>query len=331
MRSRGASPVAAGATTRTATPSAVRALREPQHERAGDVPRVAGERVREKEDAHRYASGWLARTSSSCRRSSRNSARCPAICSPRRPVAKRMLPRMRQVWISVHTAAIAHVVHDEGDQGGDAGDQADREQPRAQHPEQQQRLLAEPQLEPDGEHVQHADRDARQAELRLAGVPRIQRDGNLRDGEALGGGDDDHVAVPVGAHRERVHDLAPVRLHRVEILHRDVEERAAQAIVDARDERLLVLPLLEARHHVGRVVEDRRDEARDVLGLELQVGRIEHQHPPRRAQISGAERIGDARASRGGARCGGRDTRARGAASTAQLSSTEPSSTTTTS
>ena len=69
-------------------------------------------------------------------------------------------------------------------------------------------------------------------------------------------------------------------------LHRHVEQRAAQAIVDARDERLLVLPLLEARDHVGLAGEDRRDEARNVLGLELQVGGIEHEHVAARVRGS---------------------------------------------
>ena len=43
--------------------------------------------------------------------------------------------------------------------------------------------------------------------------------------ESLRRGDDDHVAVPVGTHGQRVHDLAAIRLHRVEVLHRHVEQR----------------------------------------------------------------------------------------------------------
>ena len=43
-----------------------------------------------------------------------------------------------------------------------AGHQAEREQRRAEHAEEQQRLLAEPQLEPHRQHVEHADGNPRQ-------------------------------------------------------------------------------------------------------------------------------------------------------------------------
>ena len=70
------------------------------------------------------------------------------------------------------------------------------------------------------EHVEHADGNASEAELRLAGVPRVQRHRDLRDREPLRGGEHDHVAVPVGAVRQRVHDLAAVGLDVVEVAAR---------------------------------------------------------------------------------------------------------------
>src|SRR5688572_21879307 len=48
----------------------------------------------------------------------------------------------------------------EHDHRADSGERADGEERRPQHAEQEQRLLSEPQLEPHGQHVEHADRDA---------------------------------------------------------------------------------------------------------------------------------------------------------------------------
>ena len=55
-------------------------------------------------------------------------------------------------------------------------------------------------------------------------------------------------------------------------------------------------PCLKPGDHVGLAGEDRRDEPRDVLRLELQVGGIEHEHVAARVQVAGAQRVGDAAA-----------------------------------
>ena len=71
---------------------------ESQHERAWRVAITAWKRVGEKEDFHTaYRCGRSLAISSSCRRISRSCARSPAICSPSRPVAKKMLPTIRHV------------------------------------------------------------------------------------------------------------------------------------------------------------------------------------------------------------------------------------------
>src|SRR6185437_9008796 len=49
-------------------------------------------------------------------------------------------------------------VHAERDE---AGERANAEQPRADHAEEQQRFLSEPQLEPHGEHIEHSNGNAR--------------------------------------------------------------------------------------------------------------------------------------------------------------------------
>src|SRR4051812_11204460 len=102
--------------------------------------------------------------------------------------------------------------------------------------------------------------------------------------------------MPVRAHGQAIHDLPTICLYGVQVLHRHVKQGAAQAIVDLRDERLLVLPLLEAGHHVGFVGEDRRDEARDVLRLELHVRRVEDEHVGARVEVSGAQCVSNAAA-----------------------------------
>ena len=73
-----------------------------------------------------------------------------------------------------------------------------------------------------------------------------------------------------------------------------MEERTTEFVVDARDEGLLVRALLEPRDHVRLSGQNRVDQPRDILGLELQVGGIKNQHAPVRLEISGAQRFGDA-------------------------------------
>jgi hypothetical protein len=77
------------------------------------------------------------------------------------------------------------------------------------------------------------------------------------------------------------------------IAHGDVEQQPAEAVVDAGDERLLVLALLVARHHVGLAGEDRRHEPWNVLGPVLQVGGIEDEHMPARLLVTRTKRIRD--------------------------------------
>ena len=56
---------------------------------------------------------------------------------------------------------------------------------------------------------------------------------------------------------------------------------------------MLVLPLLLPRDHVGFAGQDRADEARDVLGLVLQIRGIEHEHVAARVEIPRTQRVGD--------------------------------------
>src|SRR5205807_1631266 len=69
-----------------------------QNERPGRIAGRSWKIVRDVEDLHRGGracqGSWRARSSSSCRRISRISARCPAIDSPSRPVAKKIPPRI---------------------------------------------------------------------------------------------------------------------------------------------------------------------------------------------------------------------------------------------
>src|SRR5689334_20638066 len=92
----------------------------------------------------------------------------------------------------------------------ETGQRSDREESSAEHAEEEERLLPEPQLKPDGQHVEHADGNTRQSELRLSGVTWIQRHRNLGHREAFRGGDHDHIPMPVGANRQHVHDLTPI-------------------------------------------------------------------------------------------------------------------------
>src|SRR6266700_1373397 len=180
------------------------------------------------------------------------------------------------------------------DQRDHAHEEAEEEQDRARHAEEQHRLAPEPQLEPHGQEVEHPHGDAADPELRLPRPPGVQRDGPLLEAEALRRRDHDHEAVPVRARGERVHDLAPVGFHRVEIGDPDAEQPAAQRVVDPGNEALLVVSLLRPRHDVRRSRQDRRHEAGDVGRAVLQVRGIEHQDVPPRRLGAGPERVRDA-------------------------------------
>src|SRR6185437_454606 len=82
----------------------------------------------------------------------------------------------------------------------DAGQHANKKQSRAKYTEEQQRLAREAQLEPDSEHVQDADRNPAETELGFSRHARIQRDRSLANSEAAMRRDNNHVAMPVGAH-----------------------------------------------------------------------------------------------------------------------------------
>jgi hypothetical protein len=90
------------------------------------------------------------------------------------------------------------------------------------------------------------------------------------------------------------HDLTAVRLHRVQVAHPDAEQQAAQPVVHARHERLLVLALLGAGHDVRLACPDGIDESRNLGRDELEVRRIEHEDIAAGDLSSGAERVGDA-------------------------------------
>src|SRR5687767_3712603 len=122
----------------------------------------------------------------------------------------------------------------------------------------------------------------------------IQKHRNLLNRKSLCRRQYDEVAMPVGADRDVLHYFAPVRLYAVQILDANTEQRATQPIVNSRDKRLFIRPLLESRHHVGLTGDDRGDESRDVLGQELEVGRIEDEHRAAGVMETGPQSIGDA-------------------------------------
>src|SRR5687767_1875674 len=99
--------------------------------------------------------------------------------------------------------------------------------------------------------------------------------------------------MPVRPGRESFHHFPPIRLHRIQIANRNMEQALAEPIVDAGYERLLVRPLLESCYHVRRPVENRRDESRNILGLILEIGRIKNEHRTAGVQISGAQGFSD--------------------------------------
>src|SRR6185312_12017757 len=75
--------------------------------------------------------------------------------------------------------------------------------------------------------------------------------------------------------------------------NRNVEQFAAQSVVYARDERLLVLAFLSARHHVELASQNGLDELGDVFRLELQIRGIEYEHVAARMDVARAQRICD--------------------------------------
>src|SRR5262249_1371609 len=95
------------------------------------------------------------------------------------------------------------------DQKNDAGQDAQRDDADAQHAEKEEWLVAEAQLEPHGQHVEHADWNAMpRGELRFAGVPRIERYRNFGYRKALRGRHHHHVAMPIRTCRQRLHHLS---------------------------------------------------------------------------------------------------------------------------
>src|SRR5438874_3002594 len=190
--------------------------------------------------------------------------------------------------------SLPDAIDPESGQRQNAGEHTENKDAEAEHREQQQRLLTEAKLEPDRKHIEHADRDATPGrELGMAGVSRVQRHPHFSNFETLGGRDHNHIAMPIGTDREAVHDLSAIGFDAVEVLDLHVEQQPAQAVVDAGNERLLVLPFLEAGNQVGFVGENGRDEPRNVLRLELQIGRIKNEHPPTGNEVAGAQRVGD--------------------------------------
>ena len=125
-------------------------------------------------------------------------------------------------------------------------------------------------------------------------MPRIQRHRPLGEPEPLGRREHDHVAVPVGAARQGLHHFAPIRLHGVQVRHRDSEEPATQPVVDPRDEALFVVPLLGAGHEVRFVRDDRLHQCGNVGRPILQVRGIEHEDAAAGRVGAGLEGVGDA-------------------------------------
>src|SRR5207249_6007485 len=107
-----------------------------------------------------------------------------------------------------------------------SGEQADAEEGGPDEPEEQHRLPAEAQLEPDRQEVEAADWNPLPGELRDAGAAGVERHRTRGEPPAVRRGDDDHVAVPVGTERHAGHDLPAPRLDRVEVLDLHAEEPA---------------------------------------------------------------------------------------------------------
>src|SRR5256884_565268 len=174
---------------------------------------------------------------------------------------------------------VALLEHETLDQRVDGDQEAEEDQHGPGHAEEQHRLAPEAELEPHGEKVQYPDGNATDPELRLPRPARQERHWPLGEAEALGRGDHHHEAMPVGRGGRAVHPSPPIRLDRVQIGDPDAEQPAAQPVVHPRDEPFLVVALLRAGDHVGRVVEDGLHEVGNVARAILQVGGIEDEHP----------------------------------------------------
>ena len=80
----------------------------------------------------------------------------PAIISPTKPKPKSTMPQMTIVSTRLSSGRKPTPKPNRSDQGDDPGEEADEEQHRAGDAEEQHRLAAEAQLEPDREQVEDA-------------------------------------------------------------------------------------------------------------------------------------------------------------------------------
>src|SRR2546422_3077373 len=77
--------------------------------------------------------------------------------------------------------------------GNDSDDHSDNEQRRAQHTKKEKRFSSKAKLEPDREHVQYADGNTPDSKLGLSSISRIKGHWNLRYGKSIGCRHHDHV------------------------------------------------------------------------------------------------------------------------------------------
>src|SRR5690606_30919993 len=142
--------------------------------------------------------------------------------------------------------------------------------------EQKHGLPGEEEEERYGEEIQESNHDAATpGVLGFTMTARVERDRDLGHREPAGVGQHDEEPMPIVAKVDLVQDLPAERLHRVQVRDRDVEEGAAQPIVDPRDRALLVTPDLAARDDVPPLV-DLGEKARDLVGKVLEVRVVEH-------------------------------------------------------
>jgi hypothetical protein len=148
-------------------------------------------------------------------------------------------------------------VHQQSGDGNQPGNDADEENRHADHAKEQKWLLSKTELEPNGQHIKQANGNTRDTELRAASMARVQWDRHLADDESLRGCYRHHVSVPIRAEWQCLHHFSAVRLHGVEVFHLHVKELPTEPVVDAGDERLFVVTLLEAGHDIGVAGEHR--------------------------------------------------------------------------